>query len=161
MSGTAQQLLSTFSNSIRNSTIKRLRKVPEGAENWAPVDGGMTFADLALHIIECDVALLNCIKTHAMDKNLGEAGAIPIEARAEFDGLIERLREGKAARFQFIAGLSDADMDIVIEADRIRGIEHIPLGGLVLELLDHEVHHRGQLSTYLRVHEAARAASSK
>ena len=62
MGSAAQPLLATFSNSVRNSTMKRLRRVPEGAENWAPFEGGMSFADLAYHIIECDVAIIQAIE---------------------------------------------------------------------------------------------------
>ncbi len=160
MSAGAQPLLATFSNTIRNSTLKRLRKVPTGAENWAPFDGGMSFADLAYHIIECDVALIRTAELRQMDKNLGTPGAMPIGCREEFESLIDRLRDLKLERFQMIAGLSNEDMNIIVEADRIRGTEHIPFGGLVLEMLDHEIHHRGQLSTYLRVYfETHRSAA--
>lgn len=161
MSAGAQPLLATFSNTIRNSTLKRLRKVPQGAENWAPFDGGMSFADLAFHIIECDVALLRAIESRQMDKNLGTSGAMPIGSRPEFETLLERLKELKEQRFRLIAGLTNDQLNVIVEADRIRGIEHIPFGGLIMETLDHEIHHRGQLSTYLRVYaETHQSAAS-
>ena len=161
MSAGAQPLLGTFSNTIRNSTIKRLRKVPAGGENWAPFDGGMSFADIAYHIIECDVALLRGVESRQIDKNLGTAGAMPIGSRPEFDSLVERLKDLKDKRFRMIQGLTNEQMNIIVEADRIRGVEHIPIGGLILEMLDHEIHHRGQLSTYLRVYaETHQSAAS-
>ena len=86
---------------------------------------------------------------------------MPIANRSEFDSLIERLKELKEQRFRHIAGLTDEQMNVIIEADRVRGTEHVPYGGLLLDTLDHEVHHRGQLSTYLRVYAETHAGASK
>lgn len=159
MSTAAQPLLATFSNSVRNSTIKRLKKVPEGAENWAPFEGGLSFADLAYHIIECDVAILQALETHHIGKNQGTPGAMPIANRAEFESLIERLKDLKEQRFRTISTLTNEQLNIIIEAERVRGTEHVPYGGLLLDTLDHEVHHRGQLSTYLRVYAETHAST--
>ena len=77
------------------------------------------------------------------------------------DSLIERLKDLKEQRFRLISGMTNEQFNVVIEADRIRGVEHIPFGGLILEMLDHEVHHRGQLSTYLRVYAETHQSAAR
>lgn len=154
MGMTEQQRLAAFSDTVRNSTLKRLKRVPEGAENWSIAPGAMSFADIAYHILENDRALFKIFETKRIGAHIGEAGAITIQTRSEFEDLIEELKKTKKERSTFIYDLTPADLDVIVEAERIRGVERIPAGTLILEVLDHEVHHRGQLAAYLRVHEA-------
>jgi hypothetical protein len=46
--------LAAWSRAVRGSTLKRLRRVPEGFETWSPVPGAMSFAELAHHLAEAD-----------------------------------------------------------------------------------------------------------
>ncbi len=158
MGGTEQTRMAAFADGVRNSTLKRLKRVPEGSENWAITAGAMSFADLAHHIIQCDKALLKVFETKHIGKNVGETGQMRVKDREEFNALVQELHDLRRIRSEFIEDFTDADFDVLIDADRIRGVERIPAGLLILETLDHEVHHRGQLAVYLRVLEAARAA---
>ena len=158
MGGTEQTRMAAFADSVRDSTLKRLKLVPEGSENWAVTRGAMSFADLAHHVIQCDKALIKVFESKHIGKNLGEAGATRITNRADYIALVQELHELKRVRCEVIEELTDADFDVLIDADRIRGVERIPAGLLILETLDHEIHHRGQLALYLRVLESARSA---
>lgn len=146
--------LSGFSDTIRNSTLKRLRLVPEGAEDWSLRDGGMSFNDLAHHLIQCDRALLKIFESKSIGKNLGQAGQATAKGAEGLAGYIEELKSIKTMRSQFILDLMPEDFDVLIDAERIRGVERIPAGLLILETLDHETHHRGQMSVYLSAYEA-------
>lgn len=155
MSFGEQQRLAAFSDTVRTSTLKRLRRVPEGAENWAVREGAMSFADLADHILKCDSALLKIFETKRIGANVGEAGQRHIESRAEFDELVGELKQQRKTRREFIGEMTEADFDVIIDAERVRGVERIPAGILILEMLDHEVHHRGQMALALSLYEAA------
>ena len=52
MNPTDIERLASFSDRVRDSTLKRLRRVPEGQENAAFPDGAMSFADTADHLID-------------------------------------------------------------------------------------------------------------
>jgi len=53
------QRLCELSHAIRESSLKRLRLVPRGAENWRLAPATMSFADIAQHLIDADRALLS------------------------------------------------------------------------------------------------------
>jgi uncharacterized damage-inducible protein DinB len=152
MSFGEQQRLAAFSDTVRNSTLKRLRRVPKGAENWAVREGAMNFADLADHILQCDYALLKIFETKLIGANVGKAGQRHIETRPEFDNLIGELKQLRKTRHEFIGTMTESDFDVIIDAERI------PAGILILEMLemlDHKVHHRGQMALALGLYEAA------
>ena len=138
--------------------MKRLKRVAEGAENWAIAEGKLSFADLACHILECDKAVLKIFESNSIGKNLGTPGMAGTVDRAGFDALIAELKEMKVLRHDFIVGLSDDDLNVLIDADRIRGVEKMPTRLLIVEALDHEIHHRGQIATYLGVYESTHGA---
>lgn len=158
MSDAERQLLGQLSNSARNSTIKRLKRVAEGAENWAIAEGKLSFADLARHILDCDKAILKIFESNSIGKNLGEPGVAGTVDREGFEALLVELKEYKTIRHDFIVGLSDDDLNVLIDADRIRGVEKMPTRLLLVETLDHEIHHRGQIAVYLGVYESMHGA---
>ena len=97
-----RQLLGQLSNSARNSTMKRLKRVAEGAENWAIAEGKLSFADLACHILECDKAVLKIFESNSIGKNLGTPGMAGTVDRSGFDPLISTLQEVKFLLHHFI-----------------------------------------------------------
>ncbi len=50
--------LAEFFKAVRESTLKRLRQVPKGYENWQISQDTMNFADVAQHLIDADLMLL-------------------------------------------------------------------------------------------------------
>ncbi len=65
--------LTKFSVDVRESTLKRLRTVPAGFENWRLDKDSMSIADLAQHIIDCDHALIEAYQTKSLGPNSGIA----------------------------------------------------------------------------------------
>ena len=158
MNGPTLQLLASFSDACRTSTLKRLELVEEGAENWALTPEAMSFADMAHHLIQCDLALLRIFEKKQIGKNIGERGACVVSGAAEFQGLVTRLEKLKKERRLFLWDLMDQDLDVLIDAERIRGVERIPAGLLILEFFDHEAHHRGQMAAYLKAYQLAKVS---
>ena len=83
--------LATFSDSVRDSTLKRLRRVPVERENDTVLDGMMSAADIAAHLIDSDERMLALPTTKFRGKGLGEAGQQLVRDREEYIGLIETL----------------------------------------------------------------------
>jgi len=52
MNSTDLEHLAAFSDRVRDSTLKRVRRVPDGKENAAFPHGAMSFADIADHLID-------------------------------------------------------------------------------------------------------------
>jgi uncharacterized damage-inducible protein DinB len=143
--------LTKFSIAVRDSTLKRLRAVPAGLENWRLDKNSMSIADLAQHIIDCDHALIEAFQTKSLGTNLGMAHSVDIKKEDDMQKLIENLEETKNKRAIFIEGLEQEDYLEIIKAERKSGKEQMTLELLIYKILDHEIHHRGQLSVYLKM----------
>ena len=143
--------LTKFSIAVRDSTLKRLRAVPAGLENWRLDKDSMSIADLAQHIIDCDHALIEAYQTESLRPNLGMAHSVDIKKEDDMQKLLENLEETKNKRAIFIEGLKLEDYLEIIKAERKSGEEQMTLELLIYKMLDHEIHHRGQLSVYLKM----------
>ena len=142
--------LSDFSRAVRQSTIKRLRTVPEGFELWCPVDGAMSFADLAVHIAEADRWLFRKLQNHDLSPMVGQAGQVQVKTRAEFDSLIDQLDELGKERAELLERMEESQLRKELLDERFEG--NVTVWWLIIRgNLDHEAHHRGQIATYLRL----------
>jgi len=142
--------LAEWSRAVRESSLKRLRAVPAGSENWRPVADAMSFGDLAHHIVEADEWLFRKLEARALEPIVGHAGAATITTRGQYMQLLRDLEELGAKRAQLIAGFSDEQLRERIEDQRFAG-EVTVWWILVRGNIDHEIHHRGQISAYLRM----------
>jgi len=143
--------LTKFSIAVRESTLKRLRTVPKGSEDWRIDKDSMSFADIAQHIIDCDLALIESFHTKNIGLNLGKAHSAMTDIYNALQGFIEKLEETKNKRAVFIEGLNQKDLSEIIAADRKDGKQQLTMELLIYTMLDHETHHRGQLSVYLKM----------
>ena len=141
--------LAEFSNAVRTSTIKRLQLIPAGKENWRISPGAMSSADIAYHLIQTDYWLFKKIELKDLESIKGSAGTIEIKTRNDYLKLIEELNNSGKKRAGFILSLDDKVFQEQIYDDRF-GKEVSVWWIIVRGNLDHEIHHRGQLSTYLR-----------
>ena len=144
--------LAEFSNAVRISTIKRLQLIPAGKENWKISPGAMSSADIAYHLIQTDDWLFKKIKLKDLESIKGSAGTIEIKTRNDYLKLIEELNNSGKKRAGFILSLDDKVFQEQIYDDRF-GKEVSVWWIIVRGNLDHEIHHRGQLSTYLRANK--------
>ena len=144
------KLLIDFCGAVRDSTIKRLRTVPDGYENWCISKNSLSFAEIAKHLIESDDWTIKKINDPTIKSFIAEKGNLENCSRAEFNALILELEESLDRKIKFIDSLDKEKMESKIYDDRFNGevsIEWIILRGNI----DHEIHHRGQIAVYLRV----------
>lgn len=142
--------LAELADAVRDSTLTRLQLVPDGRENWRPADGMMSFADLVQHILDTDVWLLRKLQERELEPILGAPGISAVSTRKEYLELLHRLRESGEARSEYIGELSSDQIREKIFDARFEG-EVTAWWIIVRGNLDHEIHHRGQTATYLRL----------
>jgi uncharacterized damage-inducible protein DinB len=145
--------LAEFSNAVRISTIERLQLIPAGKENWRFSPGAMSSADIAYHLIETDEWLFKKIKLKNLKSILGNSGTVEINAQNDYLQLIEKLNNSGKKRAGIILSLDDKGLQEKMYDDRF--LKDVSVWWIILRgNLDHEIHHRGQLSAYLRAIEA-------
>jgi len=143
-------LLKEFTEVVRNSTLKRLVKVPAGYENWRISPGSLSFAETAKHLIDIDEWILQKIENPELKSIETESALIKNCGREKFLELIEELKISLAKKLEFIDALEEADLAHKIYDDAYN--TEMSIAMLFLRRnLDHEIHHRGQIAVYLRV----------
>jgi uncharacterized damage-inducible protein DinB len=146
----SNELLIDFCKAVRDSTLKRLKTVPEGYENWSISKNALSFAEIAKHLIESDDWTIKKINEPAIKSILPEKGSTENYSNEKFNALILELEECLERKIKFIDSLGREKMESKIYDDRFNdevSIEWIILRGNI----DHEIHHRGQIAVYLRV----------
>jgi uncharacterized damage-inducible protein DinB len=146
---TEGQRLAEFSRAVRQSTLKRLLQVPHGKENWRPSSGGMSFADIAHHIVEADSWLFRKLENPTLSKMTGKAAGTAAVTPEQFQELLTKLRQSGDQRATLLSALTDSVLDSPIFDDRFGDVTVWWV--IVRGTLDHEAHHRGQLAVYLRL----------
>ena len=141
-----------FSRAVRESTLKRLRRVPPGYESWRITPRALSFADVAGHLVDADEWLAAKLADPALEPMVAAAGTVRIDERRGYEELLERLAAAGERRAELLAGL-DAEALAQPVFDRRFGGEVSVWWVVVRGNLDHEIHHRGQVAAYLRVLE--------
>jgi len=144
------KLLIDFCKAVRDSTLKRLKTVPEGYENWRISKNALSFAEIAKHLVESDDWTIKKINEPAIKSILPEEGSIENCSKEQFTALILELEECLERKIKLINSLDKEKMKSKIYDDRFNdevSIEWIILRGNI----DHEIHHRGQIAVYLRM----------
>jgi len=143
--------LAGFSDQVRDSTLKRLKSVPKGQENFRYQEGVMSFSDIADHLINSDRVHMNLLETRFLGKGIGRSGGKVVRSREEYIGLVYELEKLKLARHKFILELDEEKLSLVIPYEHLSGPGEAAFGSLLYQWLDHEIHHRGQISVYLKL----------
>src|SRR5262245_35875340 len=90
--------LGEFSLAVRESSLKRLRLVPDGYENWRPSEGSLSFSELARHLLAADewfFAKLEDPSLGGMVARVGEGGP---QTGPEFRATLASLEESGKRR---------------------------------------------------------------
>jgi uncharacterized damage-inducible protein DinB len=137
------------------ATRRLLERVPEADGRWRPHPKSYTLGDLAVHVTRLPLWGRYVFAQTELDLGLPENASI---ARAEFSttaDLLERfdrhVSEGRAA----LAKASDADMGTVWSLKNAGTVIFALPKAVVYRsfVMSHLIHHRGQLSVYLRLRD--------
>ncbi len=124
------------------TTAKVLSAVPADKSAYTPDAKSKTASELVWHIASSELFFLNGAITGAFaaggerPESLNTPAAVVEWYNGEFAGTIARLKQ-----------MSGDDLARVID---FHGMFQLPAVAYVQLMINHSVHHRGQLSTYLR-----------
>lgn len=150
----AESLLPEFDREM-GVTRRVLERLPQAQFSWKPHDKSMTLGRLAEHLAE----LPGWAKVSIVDKGIDMASQRPADYKspdtcaavlAMFD---KNVAEARAA----LAGRSDAEL-MAPWTLKAQGKEIFTMPkAMVLRgfVMNHIIHHRGQMSVYLRLHNVA------
>jgi uncharacterized damage-inducible protein DinB len=145
---TAGQFLEEFDPEMA-ATRRMLERLPASKLDWKPHAKSKSLGELATHITELPRFGM---RIHGDTWTAGSEKAPQMKKAAEFLARFdENVREGRAA----IAAMSDADLEKEFTVLRQGQIFFALKKRAVLRrvLLNHVIHHRGQLSVYLRLND--------
>ena len=148
----SETLLPQFDEEMA-STRKLLDCVPEDKFTWKPHEKSMTLGRLASHIAEMPGW---AVFTIDQDKLELTPGTPPFLAKSKAE-LMQALEKNAAAAREAIAGASDPHLlqswSLVYGGHTVFTLPRIAV--LRGPVLSHIIHHRGQLSVYLRLNNVA------
>ena len=136
---------------------KTLERVPEGKAEWAPHPRSVKMGRLAGHIAELPGLITTALSQGALDfRQPGAPPRVPYVMTTR-EGLLQMFDKNVAAASAAIAGVSDeALMKTFTLSAGGKVIFALPrLAVLRGFVLNHVIHHRGQLSVYLRLNDVA------
>jgi uncharacterized damage-inducible protein DinB len=142
----AESFLTEFDPEMA-TTRRLLERVPAGRLDWKPHGKSRTLGELATHVTELPRW---GVRFQSAQWKIGSEKAPAMKTPQEF---VARFDENVAAARHGIAARSEEEMEEPFEVLRPDGAVffHLPRK-LVLRrlLLNHLIHHRGQLTVYLR-----------
>jgi uncharacterized damage-inducible protein DinB len=147
----AEVLLLDYDAEIAN-TRRLLERIPEGAPQWKPHDKSMAIGRLAVHVATLPTFGATILTTDGL--NLGEA-KFPSLAFESREKLLAALEETSGPARKALAAASDeyllADWKLTwgekVISEGSRAVLYRTM------FLNHLVHHRGQLTVYLRLND--------
>jgi uncharacterized damage-inducible protein DinB len=145
----SDSLLPEFDHEMA-TTRKTLERIPEDKLGWAPHQKSMSLGRLAGHVAELPNFATMTMKTDSMD--LASGGYQPLTATSQkqvLDAFDKAAADARAA----IAAASNEDLmqswTLLYGGKTIFAMPRV--AALRAMMMSHMIHHRGQLSVYLRL----------
>ena len=145
----SDSLLPEFDHEV-STTRKLLERVPEDKWDWTPHEKSMKMGRLACHVAEITYFATAAAKSDSMDFAKGEYKSVEAANRQQLLAAFDKqAADARAA----IATLSDEELmkpwSLMMDGKALMSMPKI--GVLRTVMMNHLIHHRGQLSVYLRL----------
>lgn len=149
----SQALLPEFDNEMR-LTRRALERVPDDRFDWKPHAKSMTMGRLAAHLAELPAFGTAIVQTDGINFDKGEYKAVMAATQAE---VLAAFDKNVAATREAIAGATDDHLRqpwhlIYKEKKLFEAPRAVALRAMAM---NHIIHHRGQLTVYLRLNDIA------
>jgi len=152
MSALEANQLAEFSRAVRESTLKRLRRVPAGKENWRIAEETMSFADVAQHLCDADLWLFEKLQNASLPPLRGAAHRVITTDRNDYLAILGELAQTGRRRAALLEGMTADRLSEKLFDHRFGG--PVTVWWIIVRgNLDHEIHHRGQIAAFLRIVE--------
>ena len=146
--GFTEELLIEYDAEMAN-TRKMLERVPDDKLEWAPHSKSMTLARLASHVADFPTWALTTVDTDMLDLNKVEPPSSLPKSRAE---IVAKFEKDLVAARAKLASLTEEALGRkwTLKAGDHTILEMPKAQVIRITVMNHMVHHRGQLSVYLR-----------
>lgn len=150
MSTIAKTLLPEFEREMA-TTRRLLERVPEAQAAWKPHPKSTGIGDLAQHI--ATLAGFGAMVVDTMERDMAAGGGMTPPRFSSAQALMETFDANVKKSHDAIAGVSDADLGATWTLRNGDAVFFAMPRAAVLRvlLMNHIIHHRGQLSVYLRL----------
>jgi len=146
----SQALLPEFDEEMKN-TRKMLERLPEDKFDYKPHEKSMALGRLASHVAELPSWAAHTLQSEVLEIQAGQQPYLAKSRQQLLDDFDKNVAEGR----RLIAGATDADF-AVIWTFKYGGqaIFAMPRAAVIRSVvMNHMIHHRAQLSVYLRLNE--------
>lgn len=136
----------------KNATRKMLERLPDDKMDWKPHDKSMTLWQLSHHVAEIPGYITSVLTSAGVDLAVGQPAGVPTDKASDLVALFDH----KVA--EALAHMQQADPVTLQQDWSLRAGDHVlftmpRMQTLRQFALNHFIHHRGQLSVYLRLLE--------
>jgi len=150
MSASEATRLAEFSRAVRESTLNRLRRVPEGRENWRITEEAMSFADVARHLCDADHWLFKQLQDGSLQPLCGAAHRVITTDRSDYLAILGELEQTGRRRAALLESMTAGRLSEKLFDHRFGG--PVTVWWIIVRgNLDHEIHHRGQIAACLQL----------
>jgi Uncharacterized protein conserved in bacteria len=145
-------LLPEFEHEMRTTRLT-LERIPNDKFNWAPHEKSMSFGSLASHLADIPSWVCGTINHDSLDLAPPDGPARALPQPKSREEVLELFDMNVASARQSLAGASDevllADWSLLAGG---KNLLTMPRVGVIRKwVLNHTIHHRAQLSVYLRL----------
>ena len=131
------------------NTKRLLERIPNDKLTWKPHEKSTQIGRLGMHIAEQPNTIVRTLTTREFDMAANPFKPVFPDSTGE---ILETLDKSLAKAVEAFANASDRDMEAIWtfrRGDQI--IYEMPRLAVVRRTLEHTIHHRGQLTVYLRL----------
>lgn len=150
----SKSMLPEFDHEM-TTTRTVLERLPDEKFDWKPHDKSMAMGGLASHIANIPTWAVNTVTQNELDLAPGGVPVPPLEPVKTRAELLQRFDDNVAKAREAIVGASDetwfGKWSLLMGGNAVMTLPRIAvLRGFVLS---HLIHHRGQLSVYMRLND--------
>ncbi len=131
------------------NTKRLLERIPNDRLTWKPHEKSTQIGRLGMHIAEMPNTIIRALETTGIDFAATPFKPIFPNSTGE---ILETLDKSLAKAVDLLGKASDQDMAVIWKATRgDKVIYEMTRAAVVRRTLEHAIHHRGQLTVYLRL----------
>jgi uncharacterized damage-inducible protein DinB len=148
----AESLITEFNNEMK-TTRTLLERVPEDKADWKPHQKSMSLGNLSIHLASLPSLAIRALSTTELDMNPPGGTAFVPPSFESLGRTLELFDKNESDVREALGNASDAELMIAWSLKNAGATIFTMPRVAVLRtiMMNHLIHHRGQLSVYLRL----------